>query len=269
MPAKWILAALLATSSAMAAVPPPGVVIDHVPKAELQYIGSPSLAVLPNGDYVASHDLFGPGSDRRTTRVFLSHDRGQTWSSQGQINGQWWSTLFVHHARLYIIGVNREAGAMVIRRSDDAGRTWTTPREGKSGLLSTNNGYLCAPTPVLEVHGRLWRAFATEREDQSFIISAADDADLLDSASWRSSDRIAAKKLGWAKHSLGGKRAMPFSHPTGASSTSLVSTPRRPTASGPRSSTLALTADTADSIPRPTSSTSPGVTKNLRFASIR
>jgi hypothetical protein len=40
----------------------PGVVIDHVPATSGLYIGSPSLAILPKGDYVASHDFFGPKS---------------------------------------------------------------------------------------------------------------------------------------------------------------------------------------------------------------
>src|SRR5512138_3152415 len=40
----------------------PGVVIDHRPASSGLYIGSPSLVVLTNGDYLASHDLFGPKS---------------------------------------------------------------------------------------------------------------------------------------------------------------------------------------------------------------
>lgn len=39
---------------------PPGIVVNHVPKSTETYIGSPSLCILPNGDYIASHDLFGP-----------------------------------------------------------------------------------------------------------------------------------------------------------------------------------------------------------------
>jgi hypothetical protein len=38
----------------------PGLVIDHLPASSGTYVGSPSIAVLPGGDYVASHDLFGP-----------------------------------------------------------------------------------------------------------------------------------------------------------------------------------------------------------------
>ena len=51
----------------------PGVIIDYSPAETGKYIGSPSMAVLPNGDYVASHDFFGPGTPftkGATSRVF-------------------------------------------------------------------------------------------------------------------------------------------------------------------------------------------------------
>src|SRR5512137_2915330 len=59
----------------------PGVVIDHSPASSGLYIGSPSIAVLPNGDYVASHDFFGPKSaEHQTSRsaVFRASDRGES-----------------------------------------------------------------------------------------------------------------------------------------------------------------------------------------------
>ena len=59
---------------------PPGVVIAHSPAASRTYIGSPGIAVLPDGSYVASHDHFGPGSTWNRTFVHASKDRGATWS---------------------------------------------------------------------------------------------------------------------------------------------------------------------------------------------
>ena len=41
----------------------PGIVVAYSPASSGKYIGSPSLAVLPNGDYVASHDFCGPESN--------------------------------------------------------------------------------------------------------------------------------------------------------------------------------------------------------------
>ena len=45
---------------------PPGVVINYIPSRTQVYIGSPGIAVLPNGDYLAKHDEFGPKSTEKT-----------------------------------------------------------------------------------------------------------------------------------------------------------------------------------------------------------
>src|SRR3954451_3798212 len=120
--ARWVACLALAALGA-----PPGFVIDHSPARSRQYIGSPSIAVLPSGDYVASHDFFGPGSTRDTTVVFASKDKGKTWQKRATVKGQWWSTLFLHCGQLYLIGTTREYGHCVIRRSLDGGKTWTEP----------------------------------------------------------------------------------------------------------------------------------------------
>ncbi|HSW00225.1 MAG TPA: hypothetical protein VLI39_08645 [Sedimentisphaerales bacterium] len=56
-----ILLALLAGSVALCEQPP-GVVINHIPAQSQVYVGSPGIAVLPDGDYLAKHDEFGPKS---------------------------------------------------------------------------------------------------------------------------------------------------------------------------------------------------------------
>src|SRR5688572_23659614 len=77
--------------------PPPGVVIASSPDPDKAYIGTPAIAILPDGSYVAAHDFFGKNpelTDR--TRVYGSRDRGETWTQLSEIKGQAWSTLFVH-----------------------------------------------------------------------------------------------------------------------------------------------------------------------------
>ena len=143
----------------------PGVVIDHSPQSSGLYIGSPSLAALPGGDYVASHDFFGPKSaEFQSARsvVFRSSDRGMTWRRVAEIHGAFWSTLFVHRGALYLLGTDRHHGNVVIRRSLDGGETWTTPTNGATGLLRDNGEYHCAPVPVLEPN----RFQATPSSDQ-------------------------------------------------------------------------------------------------------
>ncbi len=185
----------------------PGVVVNHLAAGTRQFIGSPSIAILPSGDYVATHDIFGPGSTRDRTVVFTSHDRGATWQRLAEITGQWWSTLFVHRGALYLMGTSREYGAAVIRRSEDGGRTWTTPGDADSGLLLGDGKYHCAPGPVLVQGGRIWRAMEDAMGPggwgshfRAFMLSAPEDADLLKAASWTASNRL-ARDPQW----LGGK----------------------------------------------------------------
>lgn len=139
----------------------PGVVIDHSPASSGLYIGSPGIAVLPGGDYVASHDFFGPKSNEHVSArsvIFRSADRGLTWKKTAEIQGAFWSTLFVHRGALYLLGTDRHHGNAVIRRSTDRGTTWTSPLDRATGLLRDNGEYHCAPMPVIEHEGRLWRA---------------------------------------------------------------------------------------------------------------
>jgi len=188
----------------------PGVVIDHCAAASGLYVGSPSLALLADGSYVASHDLFGPKSNekvRAVTRVFRSEDKGKTWAKAAEIQGQFWSTLFVHKGALYIIGTWSQYGHVVIRRSTDGGKSWTEPKDADTGLLLTDGRFHCAPVPVVVHNGRLWRAMEDAfglggwgKHFRAFMMSAPADADLLKAESWTCSNRL-ARDPKW----LGGK----------------------------------------------------------------
>jgi hypothetical protein len=85
--------------------PPVGTVIHNSIAATHRYVGSPSIVVLEDGTYVASHDYFGNGriSD---TYVYRSTDKGMTWKSCAHIDKLNWSTLFVRGKELYLIGVS-------------------------------------------------------------------------------------------------------------------------------------------------------------------
>jgi hypothetical protein len=189
----------VASLVASAASAPPGIVIDHSPQTSGQYIGSPSIARLPDGAYVATHDFFGPQSGSResaTTFVFRSEDRGNTWKRVAVIKPAFWSTVFYHHGGLYLLGTPHENGNTVIRRSTDGGATWTEPKDSKTGLLLAG-AYHCAPQPVVIHDGRLWRAMEGTtggggwgRHFLAFMMSVPVDADLLDAAQWTSSNAI-------------------------------------------------------------------------------
>jgi len=172
----------------------PGVVIDHSPASSGIYIGSPSLAVLANGNYVASHDEFGPKStehSRAVSHIFESRDRGANWKKISTIEGAFWSTLFPHRGALYLIGPDKHHGNVLIRRSSDGGVTWTSPTNSATGLLRGDGEYHCAPMPVIEHAGRLWRAMEWRNPPIAWginyragMLSIPVDADLLQATNW-------------------------------------------------------------------------------------
>lgn len=190
----------------------PGVVIDHIPAATGVYIGSPSIAVLPDGRYVASHDHFGPQStehQQALTAVVRSHDQGKSWVRISEVRGAFWSSLFVHRDALYLLGPDRHHGNILIRRSNDGGEHWTTPSDSTNGVLRDNGEYHCAPMPVVEHAGRIWRAFEWRNPPVAWginyragMLSAPVDADLLNAASWRSSNFLPSDRT-WNNNDMG------------------------------------------------------------------
>ncbi|NGM61485.1 exo-alpha-sialidase [Sphingobacterium sp. SGG-5] len=169
----------------------PGTVITHSPKSSKAYIGSPSIEILPNGNYVASHDIFGTSGRAHKTAVFISEDRGNTWVFADSVNlvgGQ----LFYHQDALYLHGFGH--GDMFITKSNDGGHTWD-PVVTIMNKTSTVR-YQQAPTPFIVHNGRIWHA--TEGlappwgygSQQSCIISADVNADLMNPSSWRRSNVV-------------------------------------------------------------------------------
>jgi hypothetical protein len=197
-----------------AADPPrvPGVVIDHSPASSGIYIGSPSLAVLTNGDYVASHDEFGPKSaehSRAVSHIFLSLDRGANWKKILTIDGAFWSTLFTHRGALYLLGPDKHYGNVLIRRSSDGGTTWTSPTNSATGLLRGDGQYHCAPVPVIEHAGRLWRAMEWRNPPIAWginycagMLSIPVDADLLNATNWTCSNFLPSDRA-WNNGDMG------------------------------------------------------------------
>ena len=174
------------------------VVVDHIFARSRCYVGSPSLIAIDRDRWLVSHDIFGPGSTWNVSEVFLSNDRGTSWMHVSEIEGQWWSTLFMHDDAIYLMGTSREWGYTVIRRSDDDGRTWTTPDSPERGLLLAGARYHCAPVPIIHYRGRLWRAMEDAgpewRDFRAFMMSASDESNLLRADSWTSSNRLRQDK---------------------------------------------------------------------------
>ncbi|MFB2120305.1 exo-alpha-sialidase [Parapedobacter sp. 2B3] len=171
-----------------------GTVVAYQPAATKQYIGSPSLVILPNGHYVASHDLFGQASSewvQGRTRIYGSADKGLHWRFLTDIVGAFWSNLFVHGDALYLMGPDRHFGTVLIRKSVDGGSSWTSPTNEQDGLLLKGE-FHSAPVPMVVHGGRIWRAMETAhgpirewgKRLAAMVMSAPVDADLLRADSW-------------------------------------------------------------------------------------
>lgn len=178
------------------------------PERARTFLGSPSVVRLQDGALLATHDYFGPGCPRNhedeesLTSVYRSEDDGQTWVNITHIMNCFWANLFTHGGKVYILGTSQQYGSIVIRRSDDGGFTWTHPADAQHGLLFAGGAYHdppnyhCAPVPVVEHNGRIYKAY----EDcsplqwgsgfQACVISADSDSDLLDAASWQMSNKL-------------------------------------------------------------------------------
>lgn len=180
----------------------PGVVINHLPKSSGKYIGSPAICILPDGSYISCHDEFGPKANTGksgTTRVFRSIDKGKSWKEIAVLKDQYWSNLFYHNGVLYLLGVNRGHGDIVIRKSLDKGVSWSMPTTSKTGKLF-EGAYHTAPTPITIHNGRIWRAFEYADALNSklpdrygvLMISAPCDSDLLNAENWSMTNYIPA-----------------------------------------------------------------------------
>jgi hypothetical protein len=159
----------------------------------MEYISSPSIVILLNGDYVSSHDLFGPKSNESMsgeTDVFRSRDRGLTWAKIAEMHDQFWPNLFVLHRKLYLMGSSHEYGRGVIRQSLDGGSTWTS-----LSFLTSGSGYHTAPVPIVRKSGRIWRAMEFHPTGswghfEAFVLSAPENSNLLDSKNWSMTERL-------------------------------------------------------------------------------
>ncbi|MCC7493067.1 MAG: hypothetical protein IT204_11985 [Fimbriimonadaceae bacterium] len=178
----------------------PGKVIAHLPASAGVYVGSPTLAVLPDGRLLASHDTFGRGEP--VFRMFESRDQGATWWLVTELPRQWWTNLFWHRGALYAMGVCATVPGrsdLVIRRYDAVQQRFSEPRDAASGLLRVGR-YHTAPMPLVEHQGWLWRAVEDQegtprqwpQQFRALLLAAPAQADLLQAANWQSSPPLAS-----------------------------------------------------------------------------
>ena len=176
------------------AAPVQGTVINYLHPHDDRYmfsghaLCSPSLVKLPSGRLLASMDVYEGRGPQNLSLLFRSDDRGATWHYVCDLYPLFWGNLFVHRGRLYMMGCSTEFGDVVIGASDDEGETWTAPSHLFAGNCTIGDGWEQSPMPIVTYNGRLWAAMEYAGRNvgrMPTFLSAPEDADLLDPASWR------------------------------------------------------------------------------------
>ncbi len=182
-------------------IKPPGVVVNHSKKESRVFLGSPSILVLTNGDYLISHDESGPGTVGfpNITRVFKSSDKGLTWELISSITdtGQTWSNIFEYQGAQYIMGTQGPIMPCQIRKSIDNGKTWSTPTNTNNGLLMNWRCHTSA-VPMVEYNNRIWRGMEVKnpnldgwpKQYNAMIMSAPIGSDLMIASNWTKSNQL-------------------------------------------------------------------------------
>lgn len=172
----------------------PGTVIQYLHPDDRRYafsghaLCSPCLVKLPSGALLASMDVYGGRAPQCLTMLFRSDDRGESWQYVCDLYPCFWGKLFVHRGRLYMLALSTEFGDVLIGASDDEGRSWCAPVRLFPGSSTVGRGWQQSPMPELVFGGRI--LFSMEYAGRGVpygacILSAPEDADLLDPAVWR------------------------------------------------------------------------------------
>lgn len=181
-------------------IQPPGVVINHISKETKKNLGSPSICILPNGDYLVSHDEAGAGTVGypNITRIYRSADKGLTWTRISSIiGGQTWSNIFRLNNDVYVMGVIAPISNCIIRKSTDNGVTFTENLDANNGLLIPWRCHT-GPTPMVIFNNRIWRGMEVKnpsidiwpKQYNAMIMSAPLGSDLMKSSSWTKSNQL-------------------------------------------------------------------------------
>jgi hypothetical protein len=139
---------------------PLSVVINHIAKENRDFIGSVSIRRLPLDELLAS--------------------------------------LFIYEGKPTLLGRFLPLKPFAVRRSLDAGVTWSQPTGPNSGLiLGKEFTPGSSPVPVVEYGGRIWQAVEYNREKIRFpfkftlvAISAPIGSDLLNAKNWAKSNAL-------------------------------------------------------------------------------
>ena len=184
-----------------------------------RYLCSPSLVRHPDGFLLASMDVFAGNHPQNLTLIFRSDDNGDSWHYVSELMPCFWGKMFILGSELYMLSCSTEYGDLLIGKSTDGGKTFTTPvcllrgSNGKNG----NNGVHKNPQNLFIHEGRIWNTLEWGNWDNpsfyhaAMVMSASLEDDLLKPESWSFSDPLTYKSAwegtvqnGWAAGTIEG-----------------------------------------------------------------
>lgn len=176
----------------------PGTVINYLHPEDKEYgfsgryLASPSILTLPNGTILSSMDVFG-AEGQNLTLIYRSLDGGESFEYLTELFPCFWGKLFLAGGRLYMLGCSREYGDLLIGRSDDNGESWTMPTVLFRGSnIPSECGNHRAPMRFEVSHGLVMTdvQYGTWGKGMfyDYVLSAPENADLLDPESWTASE---------------------------------------------------------------------------------
>ena len=162
------------------------------------YLCSPSLVRHPEGYLLASMDVYDAKSPQNLTFIFRSDDNGESWHYVSELMPCFWGKLFIHKGELYMLSCSTEYGDLLIGKSGDGGKTFTTPvtllrgSNGKNG----NTGVHKNPQNIFRYGGRIyetleWGAWADKSLCHAAMVMSCDENDdLLIPENWSFSEPL-------------------------------------------------------------------------------
>lgn len=163
-----------------------------------RFLCSPSLVRHPDGFLLSSMDLFAGRYPQNLTLIFRSDDEGKTWHYVSELMPCFWGKLFIHKGELYMLSCSTEYGDLLIGKSTDGGKTFCSPvtllrgSNGKNGGVGVHKN----PQNIMYYGGRIYNTLEWGSWDNyeyyhaAMVMSADENADLLDPESWHFSEPL-------------------------------------------------------------------------------
>ena len=165
---------------------------------------APSIVRLPSGKLLVLHDVPCDRSQNPACPclaiLLQSEDNGKTWKYVCDIRPAFNPMIFLHNGELYILALSTDYTDLIIGKSVDEGKTWTSPVTILRGENINRFGWHRGAMPFIEHNGTLYTSVEygfvnelirpSEAELKNAYDSDADPKSRADATLWRAGDKI-------------------------------------------------------------------------------